>query len=202
MKNLLKLLSFATLVVILASCSSGKVVTKPEEREQKSAIEQLRYSKFTNPSGPTVDSNLTQSNPQVIVGNLDRQFIDERKIEKPKSILTRQFVSIESILELTIGQTYGNIVNQLGNPYNILHLDNKGLIITYLYKRIHSIYDENTENMITSKAKGKIFDATLNRVYLHFDSSNKLILLVTDEGFNTSKSVVSFGQNINKMDDK
>ena len=199
MKKLFKNVSILSLLIVLISCSSGKKVTKPEERDSspKMTLKQVLIDPLGSTGSP---SELVPTNNQVVVGNLDRQIIEERKIEKPKSILTRQFVSIESILGLNVGQTYGSIINSLGSPYDILHLDNKGFIVTYIYKRIHSVYDENTENNLSSKPKSKIFDATLNRAYLHFDSSKQLVLLVTDEGFNSSKSVIRFGQNINKPD--
>lgn len=182
MKNLTKIALVIVTSLFIYSCGSSKKVGSTLMNIVEDAS-----------GGVAVNS----INSQVVVGGLDRQIIDEKKIEKPRSILTKGFISLNDILDLKIGEDYEVIKSRIGIPYDILHLDNKGIVITYNYKKIHSIYDENTENVIGSKPKSKLFDNSINKAYLHFNSSKNLILLVTDEGFRSSKSVLQFGQTIN-----
>ena len=202
MKKLTKIVLVIVTPLIIFSCGSSKsipqVVEEFENEKQKnpSKIGTSLMNAVENATGSTAINSITS---QVVVGGLDRQVIDEKKIEKPRSILTKGFVSLNDVLDLKLGEDYEVIKNRIGIPYDILHLDNKGLVVTYNYKKVHSIYDENTENLIGSKPKSKLFDSSINRAYLHFDSSNNLILLVTDEGFRSSKSVLQFGQTINSV---
>jgi hypothetical protein len=203
MKKLTKSALVIVVSLLIYSCGSSKPISQLKEE-----IEKEELQKNSSKVGTTLmkivedasgDVALNSINSQVIVGGLDRQIIDEKKIEKPRSILSKGFVSLNDILDLKIGEDYGVIKNRIGIPYDILHLDNKGLVVTYNYKKIHSIYDENTENLIGSNPKAKLFDSSINKAYLHFDSSNNLVLLVTDEGFRSSKSVLQFGQTINSV---
>lgn len=210
MKNLTKTVLVIVTSLFIYSCGSSKPVSQQLEEaaieaKQKELLKEEKKSTklgtnimkiFEDASG---DVALNSINSQVVVGGLDRQIIDEKKIEEPRSILIKEFVSLRDILDLKIGEGYGVINNRIGIPYDILHLDNRGFVVTYNYKKIHSIYDENTENLIGSKPKSKLFDNSINKAYLHFDRFNNLILLVTDEGFRSSKSVLNFGQTINSV---
>tara|TARA_B110000211_G_C13805318_1_gene432433 strand:- start:98 stop:670 length:573 start_codon:yes stop_codon:yes gene_type:complete len=135
-----------------------------------------------------------QSGELMLSAGADRQIIKEEKVEDPQSLLIKSFVSISHLLSLKVGQSYNSIVSKMGNPYDLLHEDSNGSVVQYYYKTINSIFDENTENIVGGKSKKSLHDSSLRTAYLHFDSSDNLVKVVSTQGFSSSSSVLNFNE--------
>jgi len=188
MKNYLLL--FCTFLFI--SCGGSKGVSSA--MNSGSLVGSLLGGTTANEIDAVAPEPTVQSGELMLSGGADRQIVKEEKIEEPQSLLIKSFVSISHLLSLKVGQSYNSIVSKMGNPYDLLHEDSNGSVVKYYYKTINSIFDENTENVVGFKSKKSLHDSSLRTVYLHFDSSDNLVKVVSNEGFSNSSGVLNFNE--------
>jgi len=103
---------------------------------------------------------------------------------KPNPIKLVPFVNVEDLLDLKGGMTQQEVASKLGGKaFDIISSQLDGYtLVSYKYKKVHIILDDQTENKIGAKGP-KEYGSKIEDAYLVFNRDGKLELVISKEAY-------------------